>query len=409
MKQLNILLANFEFPPYPLAGTGTYALVLVKALTQLGHHVTILTPNHSGQDGMENVEGATVKRVDVSGIQLINKFMGQAKTNRSFLDKKTLFALALKNYIKKNLNLNDYDLFHSLNERDAAFLDFKYMNKHLPTILSVNDYYIIGSSLNPMKFEFKSTDLPLRYAHHNFMKRFYMKALKNCTAIIPNSYFVGNLIKEVAHIPPEKIHVVQRGINTHKFDLTPAKNKYTSKKVLFVGPNAERKGAIFVLQAAPAILKVHPETTFTFIGSCPWRYKQKINNFIKEHYLQSKVTYLEHVPQDQLLPYYEEANVFVMPSIMEAMGQVYMEAMTSRTPVIGANVGGVGEIITPEVGYLVPSRNPEAIAEKIITLFSDPKLAKEMGDNGHERATDHFTIERQMKETLAVYNAVTKK
>ena len=91
------------------------------------------------------------------------------------------------------------------------------------------------------------------------------------------------------------------------------------------------------------------------------------------------------------------------------MGQVYMEAMTSRTPVIGANVGGVGEIITPEVGYLVPSRNPEAIAEKIITLFSNPKLAKEMGDKGHERATSHFTIERQMKETLAVYNAVTKK
>src|SRR3989344_6130733 len=214
MKQLNILLANFEFPPYPLAGTGTYALVLSKELIRLGHNVTILTPNHSGNDSTEKVEGVTVKRVDVSDIQLINKFTGQAKTNRSFLDKKTLFALALKNYIKKHLNLDDYDLYHSLNERDAAFLDFTYMNKHLPTILSVNDYYIIGSSLNPLKFEFKSTDLPLRYAHHNFMKRFYMKALKNCTAIIPNSYFVGNLIQNVVHIPKEKIHVVQRGINT---------------------------------------------------------------------------------------------------------------------------------------------------------------------------------------------------
>ena len=177
MKKLRILLVSFEFPPYPLAGVGLYALNLTKSLTQLGHEVTVITPNHSGKDSEEKIEGATVKRVPISSLQFLNKFTGKNKVNRSFLDKKTLFARALKDFIKKEINLGDYDLFHSLNERDAAFLDFSYINKYLPTLVSVNDYYVLGSSLNPLKFHFKSTDLPLRYVHHNVMKRYYIKAL----------------------------------------------------------------------------------------------------------------------------------------------------------------------------------------------------------------------------------------
>ena len=87
MKKLNILLLSFEFPPYPLAGAGQYALNLVKALKD--HHVTIITPNHSGHDSEENIEGATVKRVHISSLQTLNKLSGKATANRSFIDKKT--------------------------------------------------------------------------------------------------------------------------------------------------------------------------------------------------------------------------------------------------------------------------------------------------------------------------------
>ena len=187
-----------------------------------------------------------------------------------------------------------------------------------------------------------------------------------------------------------------------------AKEKYSSKKVLFIGPNAERKGALFVVRAAPEVLQKYPDAHFTLIGSAPLLYKKKITSFIQKHHLQKHITYIEHLPQEQLLPYYQEANVFVMPSIMEALGQVYLEAMTARTPVIGANVGGVGEIITPDVGFLVQPKNPEAIAHSINTLFSDPLLAERMGKAGHERATTYFTLERQMKETLALYESVIR-
>jgi len=122
--------------------------------------------------------------------------------------------------------------------------------------------------------------------------------------------------------------------------------------------------------------------------------------------LENRFTFIEQLPQDELLKYYKDANVFVMHSIMEAMGQVYMEGMSSKTPVIGADVGGVGEIITPEVGYLVKPQSHEAVAEAIKEVFLDKKKAEEMGQKGHERATGYFTVERQMRETIGMYKSL---
>ena len=95
-----------------------------------------------------------------------------------------------------------------------------------------------------------------------------------------------------------------------------------------------------------------------------------------------------------------------MPSILEALGQVYMEAMMACTPVIGANVGGVSEVISPETGFLVKPSQPEEIAACVAKLFSDKELARQMGLAGRERIKNHFTTERMVTETLKIYNSV---
>ncbi|HLC86645.1 glycosyltransferase family 4 protein [Candidatus Woesearchaeota archaeon] len=394
MESLRLLLVSFEFPPYPLAGTGMYTLNLVNNLKN--HEVTLITPNHKGEIKEPINKNLILKKVDLS--------YKEAKVNRSFIDKKTLFSLKAKKLIK-TLNLKDYDIMHSITLRDGAFLDYNYMNKYLKTIISVNDYYIIGSSWNPLSFEM-TTDFPLRYFHHNIMKHFYFKALRNCNRIIPNTNYVGNIIEKKANIDPSKIKVVNRGINLSRFEVEPDKNKYNSHNVLFIGPNAERKGAIYVVKAAKEILNKFPNSTFTIIGSCSYFYKNKIKSFIKENNIENKFEFIPHLPQQELTKFYKRANAFVMPSIMEAFGQVYLEAMSAKTPVIGTNVGGVSDIITKDVGYLVPPRNSNEIAEDIIEIFSDSKKAKLLGENGRKRVKEKFSIERMVKETVDVYKSV---
>lgn len=399
MESLKLLLVSFEFPPYPLAGTGLYTLNLINNLKN--HEITLITPNHQGEIKEEiknnNLE---LKKVDV----LSNK---NAKVNKSFIDKKSLFSLKTRKLLKR-IDLKNWDIFHSITLRDGAFLDYNYLNNYLKTIISVNDYYIIGSSWNPLKFE-RTTDLPIRYFHHNIMKLFYFNALKKCNEIIPNTNFVKNVILQNPNIDTSKIHVVNRGINLSRFEINVDNEKYSSHNILFIGPNAERKGAIYVVKSALDILKKFPDSTFTIIGSSPFLYKRKIMAFIKKNNLKEKFEFISHLPQESLINYYKKANVFVMPSIMEAFGQVYLEAMTTKTPVIGANVGGVSDIITKEVGYLVPPKNPKEIAKKIIEIFSNPKQAEDIGKEGRKRVKNNFSIEKMVKETENIYKKILDK
>lgn len=394
MESLKLLLVSFEFPPYPLAGTGLYTLNLINNLKN--HEVTLITPDHKGEIKEYINPNLKIKKVDLNS--------KEAKVNRSFIDKKSLFSMKAKKLIK-SLNLKDYDIMHSITLRDGAFLDYNYMNNYLKTIISVNDYYIIGSSWNPFSFEM-TTDFPLRYVHHNIMKHFYFKALKNCSKIIPNTNYVKNVILKNSNISESKIQVVNRGINLSRFEVEPDKDKYNSHNVLFIGPNAERKGAIYVVKAAREILSKFPDSTFTIIGSCSFFYQKKIDNIIKENNLENKFEFIAHLPQQELPKYYKKANVFVMPSLMEAFGQVYLEAMSAKTPVIGADVGGVSDIITKDVGCLVKPKDSVVIADSIIELFSNSDKSRLLGENGRKRVKEKFSIERMVKETEDVYKGI---
>ena len=185
---MKLLLASFEYPPYPLAGTGLYAVNLVRNLKE--HDVTVLTPYHGIGEKFEEDKGININRIDVAGLKFL-----PSRVNRSFIDKRILFALTLKKYLRK-LNLNEYDLFHCLNVQDANFFDYELLNKYFNVIVSVNEDYIISSSLNPFKFPFKSTDLPIRYVHHNILKQFNKKTLRRANRIIANSYSTKrNIVK----------------------------------------------------------------------------------------------------------------------------------------------------------------------------------------------------------------------
>src|SRR3990167_7018716 len=166
---------------------------------------------------------------------------------------------------------------------------------------------------------------------------------------------------------------------------------------------------IFLARAAPAILKKFPDATFTLVGDAPAIYKNKLTKFLRANNIAHKFRFIRHVAQQELVPLYASANVFVMPSIIEALGQVYMEAMMAGTPVIGADVGGVSEIITRETGHLVKPQSHESISDVVMKIFSGAESAEKMGAAGRQRIKNHFSIERMTAETLDVYKKVLAK
>jgi glycosyltransferase involved in cell wall biosynthesis len=111
--------------------------------------------------------------------------------------------------------------------------------------------------------------------------------------------------------------------------------------------------------------------------------------------------------RDQLRAYYCAANVFVTTPWYEPFGITPLEAMACGTPVVGSAVGGIRySVVDSLTGYLVPPRDPQALAARLLHLHEHPSLARAMGLAGLRRAQMMFTWEQVAAQLAAAYRLV---
>lgn len=112
-------------------------------------------------------------------------------------------------------------------------------------------------------------------------------------------------------------------------------------------------------------------------------------------------------PRTMLRDWYSAADVFASTPWYEPFGITPLEAMACARPVVGSEVGGIKSTVDDGVtGFLVPSRDPEALAERLARLQRQPELARSMGEAGRRRACEHYTWHTVAARLLAIYNDV---
>jgi glycosyltransferase involved in cell wall biosynthesis len=98
---------------------------------------------------------------------------------------------------------------------------------------------------------------------------------------------------------------------------------------------------------------------------------------------------------------------FVMSSLWEGLGLVFLEAMATQLPVVASRVSAVPEVVEDgRSGLLVPPADPESLSRALLALARDPALRARLGAAGRERVRTHFGLERMVAETLAVYGSI---
>lgn len=108
--------------------------------------------------------------------------------------------------------------------------------------------------------------------------------------------------------------------------------------------------------------------------------------------IEERVTFVGRRERSQLRDFYNAADVFVTTPWYEPFGITPLEAMACATPVIGADVGGIRHSVRHgETGWLVPPRDPQALAGRLLSIHAAPERARAMGEAGRKRAQAHFT------------------
>ncbi|HEX8199407.1 MAG TPA: glycosyltransferase, partial [Isosphaeraceae bacterium] len=119
------------------------------------------------------------------------------------------------------------------------------------------------------------------------------------------------------------------------------------------------------------------------------------------------VTFVGRRGRGQLRYYFSAADIFVSTPWYEPFGITPVEAMACGTPVVGSNVGGIKFTVRDgETGYLVPPRDPAAVAERIAHLYRHPKLLAVLSSQAIRRANDLFTWRRVAHAMADLYEQV---
>jgi glycosyltransferase involved in cell wall biosynthesis len=213
-------------------------------------------------------------------------------------------------------------------------------------------------------------------------------------------------------VPSERLFVNLNGVVGSATPVAPADVLPERRLLLTVAYLIERKGHTVVLEALRLLHEraVAPGATacaalaWAVVGDGPLR--ADLERRAAQLGLADAVHFLGRRPHDEVLALMARAELFVLPSWDEAFGLVYTEAMAQQTPVVACRGEGVEDfVIHGESGYLVPPRDPEALAAVIDAALADEGVRRRVGAAGRNAAAQ-LTWERNAREQLRIYRRV---
>jgi glycosyltransferase involved in cell wall biosynthesis len=191
---------------------------------------------------------------------------------------------------------------------------------------------------------------------------------------VPSSFVQNSLLE--AGVKQETISVIPFGAPVDYFQPQPKPDKLF--RVLFVGRVGPRKGVHYLLQAWQELSL--PDAELLLVG---------INEF-PEGWLDQYAERIRHIPSlphALLNQYYSSANVLVLPSLVEGLALVQLEAMACGIPLITTpNAGGSDIVTDAKEGFIVPIRDVEALKEKLEWCYRHPLELTEMGYAARRKA-----------------------
>lgn len=229
----------------------------------------------------------------------------------------------------------------------------------------------------------------------------------------------------------KKIQVIPAGVNLQRFK--PVDKNYSLRKIgystkdkiiLFVGRIEKRKGIDTLIKAIPKTIKgllscgEGKNLKLIIVGGNPLKRKmieeeikefERLKTIVKKLSLRNIVKFVGGQPQDKLKYFYSAADIVSIPSYYEPFGMVTIEAMACGTPVIGSRVGGIQTTIkNGKNGYLVPAKNPEALADKLIKVLADEKLQKQLGQTAIDIINHRYTWKVIARDVSDLYKKIIK-
>ena len=268
----------------------------------------------------------------------------------------------------------------------------------------------------PLVLNFHGAEL-LLIRKKKWVKPLLKFAIGQAQAVFANSSFTAGKIKAIRNVDvewsPYGTTLDEDGGHPRNAPVAHAVNgKF---KVLFVGRHIERKGICYLIEAAKHLSADKFEIRIVGEGDLTEELKAQAAQLEGDKNAAS-IVFTGKLVAPELAREYREANVFVLPAIVdhkgdtEGLGVVLIEAMELGLPIIASNVGGIPDVVVNnESGILVPEKDPVALADAIKRIESDPQYTESLLEGARNRIAECFTWDKIIARQIKTYTRLTDK
>lgn len=380
---IKVCIVTTAFPRWSGDSRAPFIFGAARAVKNKGAHVKVIAMHNPGAETYEVMDGIPVYRPRYlpEKWEVLQKESGgipQAWT------KNPLSGLALIPFLVVHIiaiirQAIDIDIIHANWTISGAASIFTQWLHRKPTVITVQ-----GSDI------FNAPKIPL-------VKGITKYVLGRATQVLALSESLR--IETIAlGVPSELVRVIPNGVDTDLFQPGLPRRE---PLVLFVGSLIERKGPKYLIEAMNFLRLDWPEVKLVIIGEGSQFFELK--NLVITLGLENTVDFVGAQTQESVSSWLRRAKVFVLPSIEEGLGVVLLEALSSATPCIGSSVGGIPDVITPDVGVLFPPCDSKKLADGIWELVHDPHKWQIYSDNARKRAETIYSWDKIGDEIIDVY------
>lgn len=364
-----------------VGGVETISFEQARCLARLGHQVTIVSSKTLGEIEDEDVHNVRIRRV--RAFNILEERLGVPYP---------LYDPSLLIVLKEEIELADTCIIHGFQFPSSLAAGWICRMKNVP--------YVLFQATESVPYRSRVLSV-IQRMNESLAARFVLHHAADVLAISQHTRSYVNSLST------REVGVLYGAVDHLRF--TPAKPRSRSQSELglptnkFIVLTVRRlvpKNSVDTLLAAANMLRNDPGIFFVVVGDGSDR--SRLEKYLRTHALHN-CALTGWVPHEILPHYYRAANLFVLPSEIEALGLVVLEAMATGLPVIATKAGGQVELVQDgRTGFLVPPSAPGQIADLVRAYHDKPQILEEMGRRGRETIERNFTWGVHVPRLLSV-------
>ncbi len=408
---MKIGLLSYRSHPYS-GGQGIYVKHLSKALSYLGHEVSVLSgqPYPELDDSIELIKipslgmFETGDRMKLFSLKLLFKpldlYEWLTVMTGGFPEPYT-YGRRVYKYLKSNKK--DFDVILDNQSLCGSLLKIQEI---LPLAVTIHHPITKDHKLemeNAANWKEKLSSM----RWHNFLPMQKRVAPKLNKIICVSSPAKEDIIKEFL-VDDKKIEVILNGIDIDKFVPGSKDLIHVNKIITTASADIPLKGLKYLILALPKILRAFPKTTLTVIGKSPSN--SEVSKIIDKLDLNNIISFRSGISEDEIVHLYHSSEIAVIPSLYEGFGFGAGEAMACGVPLISTHSGGLKEVVGESAVEIMPF-SAEEIEKAVINLFNNREKMKELSEKGRQRMESKFdwklaasSYESSFKDVIKAFN-----